>query len=221
MHSLGDYPLRSNLWTNYGKTLHIYQTTRRHVTEYSNVVTAVITWNGTWAVACCGNVTWAVACCGNVTWAVAYCGNDLLVTACNCMYFFFIWRDSSQWARGSSFTKFLDHTQRSTTVGRTPLDKWSARRRDFYLTTQLSLLTDIHTPGGIRNHNPNKRPAADALLRPRGHLDRHWLPFTDINHQAAYWRVWTNIWYPAPPLGARYLLEHLFLMCLLSLRPHI
>jgi len=30
---------------------------------------------------------------------------------------------------------FLDHTQRRTTVGRTPLDKWSARRRDLYLTT--------------------------------------------------------------------------------------
>ena len=30
---------------------------------------------------------------------------------------------------------FLDHTQRRTTVGRTPLDEWSARRRDLYLTT--------------------------------------------------------------------------------------
>ena len=30
---------------------------------------------------------------------------------------------------------FRDHTQRHTTVGRTPLDKWSARRRDLYLTT--------------------------------------------------------------------------------------
>ena len=28
-----------------------------------------------------------------------------------------------------------DHTQRRTTVGRTPLDEWSARRRDLYLTT--------------------------------------------------------------------------------------
>ena len=28
------------------------------------------------------------------------------------------------------------HTQRRTTVGRTPLDEWSARRRDLYLTTQ-------------------------------------------------------------------------------------
>jgi len=33
------------------------------------------------------------------------------------------WRDSPQWARASSFTRFLDHTQRRTTVGRTPLDE--------------------------------------------------------------------------------------------------
>ena len=33
------------------------------------------------------------------------------------------------------FLMFLDHTQRRTTVGRTPLDEWSARRRDIYLTT--------------------------------------------------------------------------------------
>ena len=33
------------------------------------------------------------------------------------------------------FLMFLDHTQGRTTVGRTPLDKWSARRRDLYLTT--------------------------------------------------------------------------------------
>jgi len=33
------------------------------------------------------------------------------------------WRDSPQWARASSLTRFLDHTQRRTTVGRTPLDE--------------------------------------------------------------------------------------------------
>ena len=38
------------------------------------------------------------------------------------------WRDSLQWARTFWFTRFLDHTQRRTTVGRTPLDEWSARR---------------------------------------------------------------------------------------------
>ena len=48
--------------------------------------------------------------------------------------YFFIWLNSPQWARASSFTRLLDHTQRSTTVGRTPLDEWSARCRDLYLT---------------------------------------------------------------------------------------
>ena len=37
--------------------------------------------------------------------------------------FSFFWRDSPQWARASSFTRFLDHKQRRTTVGRTPLDE--------------------------------------------------------------------------------------------------
>jgi len=48
---------------------------------------------------------------------------------------FLFWPDSSQWAMTSSFTRFLDHTQWRTTVGRTPLDEWSARRRDLYLVT--------------------------------------------------------------------------------------
>ena len=33
------------------------------------------------------------------------------------------------------FLMYLDHTQRRSIVGRTPLDEWSARRRDLYLTT--------------------------------------------------------------------------------------
>ena len=72
-------------------------------------------------------------------------------------------------AMASSFTRFLDHTQRRTAVGRTPLDEWSDRRRDLYLTT---LTTDIHVPGGIRTHNLSRRTAADLRLRRRGHWDR-------------------------------------------------
>ena len=49
--------------------------------------------------------------------------------------FFFLWRCDPTRAMASSFTRFLDHTQRRITVGRTPLDEWSARRRDLYLTT--------------------------------------------------------------------------------------
>jgi hypothetical protein len=41
----------------------------------------------------------------------------------------------SSGAIASSRTRFLDHTQRRATVGRTPLDEGSVRRRDLYLTT--------------------------------------------------------------------------------------
>ena len=40
----------------------------------------------------------------------------------------------------------LDHTQRCTTVGRTPLDERSARRRDLYLTTHDTYNRQISMP---------------------------------------------------------------------------
>ena len=43
---------------------------------------------------------------------------------------------------------FLDHTQRRTTVGRTSLDEWSARRRDLYLTTQNTHNRQTSMPPG-------------------------------------------------------------------------
>jgi len=48
--------------------------------------------------------------------------------------FYFLWRCDPTWVMASSFLRFLDHTQQHTTVGRTPLDEWSAHRRDLYLT---------------------------------------------------------------------------------------
>ena len=43
---------------------------------------------------------------------------------------------TARWrALASSFSRFLDHIQRRATVGRTPLDEWSIRRGDLYLTT--------------------------------------------------------------------------------------
>jgi len=70
-----------------------------------------------------------------------YCCKDNLFTGSavywtwNCIScFFFLWRCGPTRAMTSSYTRFLDHTQRRTTVGRTPLDEWSARRRDLYLT---------------------------------------------------------------------------------------
>jgi hypothetical protein len=57
-----------------------------------------------------------------------------VILNCLCVCSFF-WRNNPPWARASSFTRFLNHTQRPITVGRTPLDEWSARRRELYLTT--------------------------------------------------------------------------------------
>ena len=86
------------------------------------------------------------------------------------MFVLFFAQQPPQRARASSFTRFLDHTQRRITVGRTPLDEWLVRRRDIYLTTQNT--TDIHAPGEIRTHNHSRRAAADLRLRPRGQWDR-------------------------------------------------
>ena len=38
-------------------------------------------------------------------------------------FFFVSGATAPQWAMASSFTRFLDHAQRRTTVGRTPLDE--------------------------------------------------------------------------------------------------
>ena len=87
-------------------------------------------------------------------------------------FFFFLWRSGPTRAMASSFLRFLDHTQRRTTVGRTPLDEWSARRRDLYLTTHDTQNRQTHAPGGIRTHDLVSRAAVDLHLRQRGHWDR-------------------------------------------------
>ena len=70
-------------------------------------------------------------------------------------------------ARASSLSRFLHHTQRRTTVGRTPLDEWSARRRDLYLTTHNTHNRQTSMPPvGIE-------PTISAGERPQTHaLDR-------------------------------------------------
>ena len=75
------------------------------------------------------------------------------------------WRDSPQWATASSFTRFLDHTQRRTKIGRTPLDEWSARRRDFYLTTHTTLTRDKR-PYRRWDWNPQSQQASGRKPTP-------------------------------------------------------
>ena len=67
-----------------------------------------------------------------------------------------------------SFLRFLDHIQRRSTVGRTPLDEWWALHRDLYLTTHNT--HDKHTCPR-RDSNPCSQQASDHWDR-RCH--RYW-----------------------------------------------
>ena len=62
---------------------------------------------------------------------------------------------------------FLDHTLQRSTVGRTPLDEWSARCRDLYLTTHDTHNRQISMPlvGFEPKISAGQRPVAPRLLR--------------------------------------------------------
>jgi len=80
-----------------------------------------------------------------------------------------VWRDSPKWARASSYTRFLDRTQRRTSVVRTPLDERSTRRAHTH--THKPLTTDKR-PWPLWGSNPQFQQASGLRLRPRGHWDR-------------------------------------------------
>jgi hypothetical protein len=79
-----------------------------------------------------------------------------------------LWRCNPTRVMASSFLMFLDHTQRRTTVGRTPLDEWSARRRDLYLTTHNTHNRQISMPpvGFEYTISAGERPQTYALDGP-------------------------------------------------------
>jgi len=64
------------------------------------------------------------------------------------------------------------HTQRRTTVERTPLDEWSAWRRDLYLTTHNThnRQTSMPSVGFEPTISAGERPQT-YVLRPREHWD--------------------------------------------------
>ena len=64
---------------------------------------------------------------------------------------------------------FLDHTQRCSTFGRTPLDEWSARRRDLYLTTHDNHNRQISMPRWDLN------PRSQQASGPAARLLRSWV----------------------------------------------
>jgi len=88
------------------------------------------------------------------------------------------WHNSPQWAMASSFTRFLDHTQRRITFDSTPVDEWSARRRDPYLTTHIThnRQTSMPTVGFEPTISAGERPQTHSLDRAAtGTGDGGWL----------------------------------------------
>jgi len=86
--------------------------------------------------------------------------------------FFSPWRNCPR-GQGQPHCSGVTITLRHTTLGRTPLDEWSARRRDLYLIIHNTQERNIYAPNRIRTRNPSKRAAVHPPLRPRGHWDRN------------------------------------------------
>jgi hypothetical protein len=70
----------------------------------------------------------------------------------------FLWLDSPYWD-SASLPRLHNHTQTRHTLGRTPLHKWSARRRDLDLTTHNTRKRDRH-PFPRRDSNPQSQQAS-------------------------------------------------------------
>ena len=98
---------------------------------------------------------------------------------------------------------FRDHTQRRTTVGRTPLDEWSARRRDLYLTTHNTHNRQTSMPpvGFEPTISAGERPQTYALDRAatgtgfeRKILRRIWGPVKENDKwRISYNNEWCNL----------------------------
>ena len=82
-----------------------------------------------------------------------------------------IWRDSPQWARAPSLTRFLDHTTTHHSRYDSSGHMISSSQRLLPDNTQHSQQTDIHAHGGIRTRNLTRRAVVDLRLytaRPLG-----------------------------------------------------
>jgi len=82
--------------------------------------------------------------------------------------FFFLWPCGPTRALAFSFLRFIDHTQRRITVGRTPLDEWSACRRDLYLTAHNTHTRQTSMPRWGSNSRSQK--ASGRRSTPLFHL---------------------------------------------------
>jgi len=106
-------------------------------------------------------------------WALIYCH---LCPVPHYLIFYFLWCRGPTRAKASSALRSLDHIQRRTTVDTSPLDEWSARRRDLYLTTcnTQKRETSMFTAGFKPTISAGERPQIHGLYRAASGI-RHYL----------------------------------------------
>ena len=90
--------------------------------------------------------------------------------------YIFLWCYSPTWVSAASLLRFRDYTHRHTTVSRIPLDEWSARRRDLYLTTHNThnRLTSMPMEGFEPSILETERPETHASDRAATGTGREW-----------------------------------------------
>jgi hypothetical protein len=102
----------------------------------------------------------------------------------------FSWHDSPCGSRTPHYIGFT-MTFRHTTLGRTPLDEWSAPSRDLYLTTHRRQ-TSI-TPAGLEDPIPeSERPQTHALGPAATEIGQsaEWLLYNkDYNRLSKTWNI--------------------------------
>ena len=140
---------------------------------------------------------WAVSCPKHVE--TYYKWNIYLLAASSwCSYLslqfnvlitiFLTWRNSPQWAKASSLSRMI--TLRHTTLDRTAVDEWSARRRDLYMTTHNSYnrQTSMPTAGLEPTVQASERLQTNALDRAATGIGHHKMGYIDNNEQLIYWK---------------------------------
>ena len=89
-------------------------------------------------------------------------------------------------------------TPRHTAFGRTPLDGWSARRRELYLITHNTHKRQISSiPCQIRTRNPSKLGPAEPSFRPHDHWARPSVFLMNLIQTKSSFKSVQVIWPPA------------------------
>ena len=153
---------------------NIYQTTRRYIQEYCHLYS-----HWCWILKSHQLLLRSIAVqpimlCLSLLLERRWCKIVAVCISIKSQLIFFFSCATAPRGLGSAQHRGFTITLRHITIFRIPLDEWSDRRRDLYLTTHNTHKgqADFIAPRWIRTHNPSKGADTDRRLRPRSHCDR-------------------------------------------------